>query len=141
MPFDVQKTPTIKAPQMLTSSATLASTVDVLDGSLTRSSKRSQLWESGAKMTVYASSATLLDALSRKNATHTVESQTRRPNPDMSLLCALLDTRRMRLVTPHARPERSFLDYVLGYHVANDEERARGDHPCFQWMGAEEDVV
>jgi hypothetical protein len=92
-------------------------------------------------MIVYASSATLLDAHFRKIATHTVESQTRRPNPDMSLLCALLDTRRMRLVAPHARPKRSFLDYVLGYHVPDHEERARGDHPCFQWMGAEEEVV
>lgn len=48
----VQKTPTMNAPQTLTSSATLASTVDILECSFTRSSSRSQLCESGAKMMV-----------------------------------------------------------------------------------------
>lgn len=112
IPFDVQKTPTIKAPQMLTSSATLASTVDVFDGSLTRSSSRSQLCESGAKMTVCIRLASL-PVLPEPSRTHAIECQSRRPNPDMSLLPSLLYTRRMRLVTPYARAERSFLDYVL----------------------------
>lgn len=73
--------------------------------------------------------------------THTVKRQPCRPNPNVPLSLPRLDIHRMSLITPHPGPERPLFDDVLGDHIPDDEERARGRHPCFQRMRAEEGVV